>query len=204
MASDHLADWLTQWHDVRELVRVSAEVDTVHEIAVITDRMRSDQGGPALLFDHVRGQATPVVTNLLGSPRRLSAAFGVSSLDALSQRIDDWLSISLPRGKLDTWKLLPRLAELSQWSPTVVKTGLCQQVVKLGRDVNLAELPAPTMWPGDAAPTITWGQLHTNSPIGAGETPASQRDGAPASRCWWCWSRWRSCRRSECCCCEWH
>lgn len=165
MASDHLADWLAQWHDVRELVRVSAEVDAVHEIAAITDRMRSDQGSPALLFDHVRGQTIPVVTNLLGNPRRLSAAFGASSLDGLSRRLDDWLSLSLPRGKLDTWKLLPRLAELSQWPPAVVKTGLCQQVVKLGRDVNLADLPALTMWPGDAAPTINWGQLHTRSPI---------------------------------------
>lgn len=169
MASDHLADWLAQWHDVRELVRVSAEVSADYEIAAITDRLRTEQGGPALLFDRVRGQSMPVVTNLLGSPRRLAAAFGVSSLETLSQRIDDWLSLALPRGKLDTWKLLPRLAELSQWPPTVVKTGLCQQVVKLGRDVNLAELPALTMWPGDAAPTVTWGQLLTTSPNDAGD-----------------------------------
>ena len=164
MVSDHLTDWLAQWHDVRELVRVSAEVDAVHEIAAITDRARIVQGGPALLFEHVRGHSFPVVTNLLGSPRRLASALGVPSFDLLSQRLDDWLSLSLPHGVLDTWKLLPRLAELAQWSPTVVKTGLCQQVVKLGRDVNLAELPALTMWPGDAAPTITWGQLHSQSP----------------------------------------
>ena len=182
MTSDHLADWLAQWHDVRELVRVSAEVDAVHEIAAITDRLRSAQGGPAVLFDHVRGQTLPVVTNLLGSPRRLAAAFGATSLEGLSQRIDDWLSISLPRGKLDTWKLLPRLAELSQWPPTVVRTGMCQQVVKLGRDVNLADIPALTMWPGDSAPTITWGQLHTSSPMSAGETSAAQNVSGDARR----------------------
>ncbi len=176
MASDQLTDWLTQWHDVRELVRVSVEVDAVHEIAAITDRLRSEQGGPAILFDHVRGQTTSVVTNLLGSPRRLSAAFGTSSLNGLSQRIEDWLSIALPRGVLDTWKLLPRLAELSQWPPVLVKTGLCQQVVKLGRDVNLAEIPAPTMWPGDTAPTITWGQLHTQSPKDESAGTESGRD----------------------------
>jgi 4-hydroxy-3-polyprenylbenzoate decarboxylase len=167
MASDHLADWLAQWHDVHELVRVSAEVDAAYEIAAITDRARRDQGGPALLFDRVRGQSFPVVTNLLGSPRRLASALGVPSFDRLSQRINDWLSMSLPRGVIDTWKLLPRLAELAQWPPTVVKTGLCQQVVKIGRDVNLAELPALTMWPGDAAPAITWGQLHCQSPKAA-------------------------------------
>ncbi len=164
MASDHLTDWLAQWHDVRELVRVSAEVDPMYEIAAITDRARIEQGGSALLFEHVRGHSFPVVTNLLGSPRRLASALGVPTFERLSQRIDDWLSMSLPRGVLDTWKLLPRMAELGQWPPTVVKTGLCQQVVKLGRDVNLAELPALTMWPGDAAPTITWGQVHSQSP----------------------------------------
>ena len=72
--------------------------------------------------------------------------------------------MSLPRGVVDTWKLLPRLAELAQWPPTLVKSGLSQQVVKLGRDVNLAEFPALTMWPNDAGPTITWGQLHTRPP----------------------------------------
>lgn len=175
MASDYLADWLAQWHDVRELVRVSAEVDAVHEVAAITDRLRSEQGGPALLFEHVRGHSFPVVTNLLGSPSRLASALGVTSFERLSQRIDEWLSVSLPRGVLDTWKLLPRLAELAQWPPTVVKSGLCQQVVKLGRDVNLAELPALTMWPGDAAPTITGGQLHSQSPRTSEATDDARR-----------------------------
>lgn len=180
MVSDHLADWLSNWHDVRELVRVSAEVDPIHEIAAITDRITSGQGGPAILFDHVRGHTVPVVTNLLGSPRRLSAAFGIASLEGLSNRINDWLMTPLPRGVLDAWKLLPRLAELAKWPPVLVKTGLCQQVVRLGRDVNLAELPALTMWPGDPAPAITWGQLHSTSPK-AEATESEPRDQARRS-----------------------
>ncbi len=165
MSSDHLADYLAQWHDQRELLRVSVEVDSVHEIAAITDRVcRTHSGNPALLFDRVRGHTLPVVTNLWGSPQRISSAFGVPSFDRLAQRVDDWLSTSLPRGLVETWKLLPRLGELSQWPPTLVKSGLCQQVVKLGRDVNLAELPILTMWPGDAAPVITSGHFHTRSP----------------------------------------
>jgi 4-hydroxy-3-polyprenylbenzoate decarboxylase len=164
MTSDHLAEWLSQWQDVRELVRVTAEVDSVYEVAAITDRIRSPRGGPSILFDHVRGHRIPVVTNLLGSPRRLSAVFGVSSLDGLSQRLRDWLGVSLPRNHLDLWKLLPRFTELTHWRPTLTKIGPCQQVVKLGRDVNLAELPAPIMWPGDSVPTITWGQLHSQFP----------------------------------------
>ncbi len=165
MSGDHLADYLSQWHDQRELLRVSAEVDPIHEIAAITDRVRRTQSGnPALLFDRVRGHTLPVVTNLWGSPQRICSAFEAPSFERLSQRIDDWLAMSLPRGMVETWRLLPRLAELSHWPSTLVKSGLCQQVVKLGRDVNLAELPILTMWSGDAVPVITSGQLHTRSP----------------------------------------
>lgn len=165
MANDQLADYLAAWHDQRELLRVSAEVDPAYEIAAITDRVRrTHPESPALLFDHVRGHSMPVVTNLLGSPRRISSAFNVPSFELLAKRIEDWLATALPHGVVDTWRLLPRLAELAQWPPTLVKSGLCQQVVKLGRDVNLAELPILTMWPGDSAPVITSGQIHTRAP----------------------------------------
>ncbi len=162
--AEQLVDDLTRWANSGELLRVAVEVDPVHEIAAITDRVcRQPDGGPALLFERVRGQTMPVVTNLLGNPRRIASVFGVNSLDDLSRRFDDWLSLSLPRGKLDTWRLFPKLSELANWPPTVVKSGLCQQVVKLGRDVNLAELPVLTNWPGDAGPTITAGQLIAQS-----------------------------------------
>lgn len=177
MAGDQLADDLARWHDIREVVRISADVDPVYEIAAITDRLtRTTDGGPALLFDHVRGHAMPVVTNLLGSPRRIASAFDVPSLDRLSSRIDEWLATSLPRGMVDVWKLLPKLAELSNCPPATTKTGLCQQVVKLGRDVNLAELPVLTSWPGESAPCITWGQLHTRRSSRPNEVANSEPD----------------------------
>ena len=178
MASDQLADYLAQLHDQRELLRVSAEVDPAYEIAAITDRVcRTHPESPALLFDNVRGHSFPVVTNLLGSPRRISSAFNVPSFELLSKRIEDWLATALPSGIMNTWRLLPRLAELSQWPPAVVKSGLCQQVVKLGRDVNLAELPILTMWPKDLTPVITSGQIHTRAP--KTEAAGSDGDGAP-------------------------
>lgn len=166
MVSDHLSDYLAQWHDVKELVRVAVEVSPVGEIAAITDRVcRTSENSPALLFGNVRGYSMPVVTNLLGGPRRISSAFGVPALEDISRRIDDWLSVALPRGIVGTWSLLPRLAELAQWPPTLVKNGPCQQVVRLGRDVNLAELPALTVWPSDVGPSIAGGQIHTRSPM---------------------------------------
>lgn len=177
MANDQLADYLSSWHDQRQLLRVTAEVDPAYEIAAITDRVRrSHPDRPALLFDNVRGHSIPVATNLLGSPSRVSSAFNSPSFELIAKRIEDWLTTALPRGFVDTWRLLPRLAELSQWPPEIVKSGLCQQVVKLGRDVNLADIPILTMWPRDSVPVITSGQLYTRSP--KTDTADSATDGS--------------------------
>jgi 4-hydroxy-3-polyprenylbenzoate decarboxylase len=49
-------------------------------------------------------------------------------------------------------------------SPQIIKTGLCQQVVKLGRDVNLHDLPSLQSWPGDCGRFLTSGQIHCRHP----------------------------------------
>ena len=74
---EHLSDFLSELDDDGELVRISAEVDPVLEIAAITDRVCRQSGdGPALFFDHVKGHQLPVVTNLLGSRQRMCRALG--------------------------------------------------------------------------------------------------------------------------------
>src|SRR5262245_28813989 len=60
-----------------ELVEVTAEVDPRLEVAEIHRRVIA-AGGPALLFSRVGGSSIPVATNLLGSARRVEAAFGTA------------------------------------------------------------------------------------------------------------------------------
>lgn len=71
-----------------ELVRVAAEVDPVLEIAELTDReSKRPGGGRALLFERT-GTSFPVLTNMMGSDRRIALALGVESLDDLTRRIE--------------------------------------------------------------------------------------------------------------------
>ena len=60
-----------------ERVRVGAEVDPVLEIAELTDReSKRPGGGRALLFERT-GTSFPVLTNMMGSDRRIAVALGV-------------------------------------------------------------------------------------------------------------------------------
>jgi 4-hydroxy-3-polyprenylbenzoate decarboxylase len=69
-----------------------------------------------------------------------------------------------PKGLKDAWDKLPMFKQVLNMSPKVVSSGPCQQVVKEGKDVDLASLPIQHCWPGDVAPLITWGLVVTRGP----------------------------------------
>src|SRR5437763_6964580 len=58
-----------------DLVTVEAEVDPYLEAAEIHRRV-IERGGPALLFNRIKGSSFPVVTNLFGTEKRIDLAFG--------------------------------------------------------------------------------------------------------------------------------
>jgi 4-hydroxy-3-polyprenylbenzoate decarboxylase len=161
MPHEFLSDFLSKLQDAGELVRVSAPVDSGLEVAAITERVcKSTEGGPALLFEKPKNSSVPIVTNLLGSRRRLCLALGIDSLDQFSERMNRLLQ-SESGGWLEALKLTPSSAGLAKFAPRVIRTAVCQQVVKLGRDVNLWDLPIPRSWPDEANPVITAGQVLT-------------------------------------------
>ncbi len=164
MAYENLSDFVNELHDSGELVRIVEEVDPVLEITEITDRVcRSPNGGPALYFERVRGSAMPVVTNLLGSEKRICRALGVDEFEQAAERLEASLNPRVAATWLDKLKQLPQ--SLPAATPAkIVRSGACQQVVKLGRDVDLLELPAPHCWPLDTHRTIAAGQVFTKFP----------------------------------------
>ena len=102
MAFDDLRDWIGHLEKAGELKRIREEVDPVLEIAEITDRASKAgrrgggkaglsgyaPGGPALLFERVKGyKGTPVLMNQFGSERRMRMALDVDSLDDVAGRI---------------------------------------------------------------------------------------------------------------------
>jgi 4-hydroxy-3-polyprenylbenzoate decarboxylase len=160
-----LADFLEELGQAGELVRVDAQVDPCLEVAEITRRIaRAD--GPALLFASQKGHDLPLVTNLLGTPGRIERALG-ASLAETAQRIGLAVVASQSEGWMERLKTGPHESAIRRYRPRSVKSGACQQVVRLGSDVDLRRLPALQSGQAEQGPTITAGQLWMLDPDGS-------------------------------------
>jgi 4-hydroxy-3-polyprenylbenzoate decarboxylase len=159
-----LADFLDELERAGELVRVEAEVDPILEAAEITART-AERGGPALLFGSVKGHNVPLLTNLFGSERRVCRALGVRSPDEVALRIEALVRPEEPEGWFERIKTAPTRTVLGRLPPRIVKTGPCQQVVRLGGDVDLTELPAVQSRPREPGRAITAAVLVTADPM---------------------------------------
>lgn len=150
-----------------ELLRVGARVSPRFEIAEITDRMaKSEGGGKALLFENT-GTEFPVLTNMMGSDRRMALALGAESLDDIALRIDSMLGRALaPKGSLvDKLRMLPLLADMSRWFPREASgRGACQQVVLQGDEADIGRLPLLRSWEHDGGPFVTLPMVNTVDP----------------------------------------
>jgi 4-hydroxy-3-polyprenylbenzoate decarboxylase len=138
---------------------VAAEVDPDLELAAVSGRLAREDGR-AIFFERVRGQRPPVVTNLFGRPSRICQALGVQRLEEMVDR----MMLALAPREAEGWLDKIRPLERPGFAPRSVKSGLCQQVVKLGRDVDLGELPALRCWPLERHRSITAGIVFTRHP----------------------------------------
>ncbi|WP_419803974.1 UbiD family decarboxylase [Terriglobus sp.] len=173
MAYRDLREWIKALDKAGELKRVSAEVDPILEMAEIADRAAKSgkgtptAGGPALLFENVKGHpGARVLMNQFGSMRRMQLAMQVDSLDEIATRIESLLKPQMPTNLVDKLKLLPMLADLGKVFPKVVDRGSapCKEVVRKGADVDLGELPILQTWPGDGGRFITLPLVITRDP----------------------------------------
>ena len=159
MPVEHLSEFLDVLAERGELVRVSAKVNSHLELAAVARRAAEQDGSPALLFDNVGGKLIPVVTGLFNTAERTCLALGADSLDEIADRITALVRLNLPSGWLEALQLVPNLAEATQWPVQTVETAMVQQVVHMGSDVDLAQLPVPVCWEQESKPTLTAGQL---------------------------------------------
>ncbi len=166
MKYNDLRDFIKQLESIGELKRVSVEVDTRFEMTEICDRVLR-VGGPAILFENLKGHAMPVLANLFGTPRRVALGMGEESVDALRE-VGKLLAFlkepEPPKGFRDAWEKWPVLKQVLNMAPKVVSSAPCQEIVWEGDDVDLDKLPIQHCWPGDIAPLITWGLTVTRGP----------------------------------------
>src|SRR2546427_573750 len=171
MALDNLRALIEAIQARGDLARVEHPVAIDKEITEIADRcMKSPGGGPALLFTRATlpGGAPsqlPVAVNLFGSEKRMALALGVACLDDIGARIAELLNLKVPDSLLGKLAMLPRLAEVAKFPPKSVSgRPPCQEIVRKGKDVDLARLPVPICWPEDGGPYITLGGVITRDP----------------------------------------
>jgi 4-hydroxy-3-polyprenylbenzoate decarboxylase len=173
LAYTDLRDWIKTLEKSGELKRITAEVDPILEMAEIADRTAKlgrgtpKAGGPALLFENVKGHpGARVLMNQFGSERRMRLALETNSLDDVANRIRTLLKPELPTSFMDKLKLLPMLAEVGNFFPKVIaaKDAPCKQVIHRGEDVNLLDLPILKTWPNDGGRFITLPCVITRDP----------------------------------------
>lgn len=175
MAYRDLRDWIAALERAGELKHVRAEVDPILEITEITDRVSKagratsllpnmKPGGPALLFENVKGHAgAQVLINQFGSARRMNMVLEVESLDEVADRLRQFMDVKSPQGLIEKIKMLPMLADLGKFFPRTVTTGACKEVIKK-ENFSLLEFPVLKCWPQDAGRFITLPCVITRDP----------------------------------------
>ncbi|HEX4065323.1 MAG TPA: UbiD family decarboxylase [Acidobacteriaceae bacterium] len=175
MACDDLRDWIKTLDKAGELRRIREEVDPLLEIAEITDRVsksgfgaasKGAPGGPALLFENVKGYpGARVLMNQFGSQRRMKLALGVDSLDEIAGRIRALLEVKSPEGLMEKLKMLPQLAAIGNVFPKTIsaKDAPCKEVI-LRDNFSVLDFPVLQCWPLDGGRFITLPCVITRDP----------------------------------------
>ncbi|KRT56699.1 UbiD family decarboxylase, partial [endosymbiont of Ridgeia piscesae] len=109
MQYQDLRDFIQQLEQRGQLKRIHSEVDPNLEVTEICDRtLRA--GGPALLFEQVKGSRYPLLGNLFGTPERVALSMGeedVSALREVGKLLAFLKEPDPPKGMKDAWQKLP-------------------------------------------------------------------------------------------------
>ena len=170
MAYNDLREWIAALDRAGELKHIHTEVDPILEITEITDRVsKSDNshygaGGPALLFERIKGcPGSQVLINQFGTGRRMNMALGVDSLGEVADRLRQFMDVKSPEGFIEKLKMLPMLADMGKFFPKTVSTGPCKEVIKRN-NFSLFDFPILQCWPKDGGRFITLPCVITRDP----------------------------------------
>jgi len=165
MSYKSLRSFVDKLEQENELIRIKVFVNPELEITEITDRFsKQPGGGKALLFENT-GTNFPVLTNAIGSHKRICLALGTDNLDLFGQEINDLLKkISGPKSSFsDKFKLLPLLNQVGKWMPRSISGhGKCQEIIITNPDLSI--LPILKCWPADGGRFVTLPLVHTVDP----------------------------------------
>jgi 4-hydroxy-3-polyprenylbenzoate decarboxylase len=182
-----LSEFLEDLAQGGELTRLEEQVDPASELAQVAARSPGS-GGPALLLGAVKGHDLPVLCNLLATEGRICRGLGVATLEELSNRIARLLDAAGPEGWFERLKGGAQPAALGSAVPRKVKSAAVQQIVRLGSDINLGELPLLKTGSDEAAWTLSTATVLSAEPDShrpaAGRYDVQRIDRTRLALCW--------------------
>ena len=119
----------------------------------------------SILFENT-GTSYPILTNALGSKKRIELALGGLGEDLLIKEIDDFFQ-NKENSEVSIIQYITKLFNTpytsKQHTNTVSGRGDCQQIIDL--EPNLSKFPIPKSWPCDGGAFLTQPLIHSKSPI---------------------------------------
>ncbi|GAB4386079.1 MAG: UbiD family decarboxylase [Elainellaceae cyanobacterium] len=161
--SRDLRRFLTQLEQRGQLRRIHALVDPDLEIAEIANRMLQ-QGGPALLFENVKGSPYPIAVNVMGTVERICWAMNMEQqqdLEALGTKLAMLQQPKPPKKVAQAIEFGKVLFDVVKAKPNRDFFPPCQQVVVEGNELDLNQIPMIRPYVGDAGRIVTLGLVIT-------------------------------------------
>ena len=126
-----------------QLRRITAEVNPDLEIAEIANRLLQ-AGGPALLFENVKGSAFPVAVNLMGTVERICWAMNMNhslELEDLGKKLSLLQQPKPPKKISQAIDFGKVLFDVLKAKPGHSFFPPCQQIVIEEKDLDLTQIP---------------------------------------------------------------
>jgi 4-hydroxy-3-polyprenylbenzoate decarboxylase len=162
MARD-LRGFITRLEQQGQLRRIKTLVDSDLEIAEISNRMLQS-GGPALLFEHVKGSPHAVAINLMGTVERICWAMNMQQpeeLEELGRKLALLQQPKPPKTASQAIAFGKLLFDVLKAKPQRDLLPSCQQVVLKQDALDLNTIPMIRPYAGDAGKIITMGLVIT-------------------------------------------
>lgn len=149
-----------------QLRRITTAVDPDLEVAEIANRLLL-AGGPALLFENVKGASMPLAINVMGTVERVCWAMNmdhVAELETLGEKLALLYQPRPPKKFSQAINLGKALFDVVKAKPMRDLLPPCQQVVLKDDQVDLTQIPLLRVYPDDADRVITLGIMITKDP----------------------------------------
>jgi len=152
----NLEDCIIDLEKNGHLIRIQEEVDPYLEMAAIHLKVYA-AGGPALLFEHVKGSKFRAVSNLFGTLERSKFIFRDTWEDVqnvMALRNDPMKALKSPFKNIQTGIAAVKALPLK-------KSG---RIAVTAQEIKISDLPLIQHWPMDGGAFITLPQVYTEDP----------------------------------------